>query len=113
MATNILSQSTSDKSDATIDNKLNNLDKNAENNESDSNSKYKMVFTGILILVLIALLYYSYNRFVTNKITEPMTKGVEQERDDPVIDFNLREAIKELQNIQKNVLSTLSEASDL
>jgi hypothetical protein len=42
-----------------------------------------------------------------------MTKGVEQERDDPVVDFNLREAIRDLQGIQQRVLSTLSETMNI
>ncbi len=76
------------------------------------NNTYTYIFAAVLSVVLILLLYYAYSRFVTNTIEEPMTKGTEQERDDPVIDFNLREAIKDLQNMQKNVMATLSENSE-
>ncbi len=55
------------------------------------NNTYTYIFAAVLSVVLILLLYYAYSRFVTNTIEEPMTKGTEQERDDPVIDFNLRE----------------------
>ncbi len=77
------------------------------------NSILKYVIIGVLIVALVFLIYYAYNRFVANSLSESMTKGVEQERDDPVIDFNLREAIKNLQNMQKRVLSTLSETVDI
>ena len=71
------------------------------------------VFIGVLTVALVLLLYYAYGRFVSNSIEEPMTKGVEQERDDPVVDFNLREAIRDLQGIQQRVLSTLSETMNI
>lgn len=79
--------------------------------KNDDNSLYSYVFIGVLAVVLILLLYYAYGRFVENSIKDPFTDGTQQERDDPVDDFNLRDAIKELQNIQKKVVSTLSEAS--
>lgn len=88
-------------------------DVNKPSNTEEKNSTYTYIFIGLFIVVLMLLIYYAYNRFVTNTITEPMTKGTEQERDDPVVDFNLREAIRDLQNIQKNILSTLSENSDI
>lgn len=71
------------------------------------------VFIGVLTVALVLLLYYAYGRFVSNSIEEPMTKGVEQERDDPVVDFNLREAIRDLQGIQQRVLGTLSETMNI
>lgn len=71
------------------------------------------VFIGVLTVALVLLLYYAYGRFVSNSIEEPMTKGLEQERDDPVVDFNLREAIKDLQGMQQRVLSTLSETINI
>lgn len=70
------------------------------------------VFIAIISILIIVLLYYAYSKFAFNKYSETFTKGVEQERDDPVIDFNLREAIRGLQNRQQQVLSTLSETFD-
>ena len=79
-------------------------------NQDDSRSVMTYIFIGVLTLALVLLIYFSYEKFVANSAgEEKMTKGVEQERDDPVVDFNLREAIRDLQNIQKDVLSTLSE----
>ncbi len=85
----------------------------ANTDDSSGSSILRYVFIGVLTVALIILLYYAYNRFVANTLEEPMTKGVEQERDDPVVDFNLREAIKNLQGIQKRVLSTLSETMNI
>ena len=82
--------------------------------ESSKTSMSTYIIVGALVVLLIGLLYYAYIQFVSNSTTsETMMKGLEQERDDPVIDFNLREAIRDLQNMQKNVLSTLSEVSDI
>lgn len=80
--------------------------------KDDSASTYNYVFIGVLSVVLILLLYYAYCRFAENSVEEPFVKGQTQERDDPVVDFNLREAIRELQNIQKKVISTISDNSD-
>ena len=89
-------------------------DQNQPTTEKETESSvFKNIFIGILVLALVFLIYYAYNRFVANSIAEPMTKGLEQERDDPVVDFNLREAIRNLRNMQKNVLSTLSENATL
>lgn len=93
------------------ENALNDGSQNADatNNNDKDPTLVRYVFIGVLTVTLIVLLYYAYNRFVLNSIEEPMTKGLEQERDDPVVDFNLREAIRDLQGIQQKVLSSLSE----
>ncbi len=81
--------------------------------DKESTSIYNYIFIGVLAVALICLLYYAYCRFSENSTTEPFTKGTAQERDDPVIDFNLREAIKELQNTQRQIMKTISENSEL
>ncbi len=87
--------------------------KSTTEKEPENKSVLTYVFIGVLIISLVLLMYYAYNRFVANSLAEPMTKGTEQERDDPVIDFNLREAIKDLQNIQQRVLNSLSDVSNI
>lgn len=89
------------------------IDKLIAATESEETSLYTYLFVGVLVVALCALLYYGYNRFVTGSIKEPMTKGVKQTRDDPVVDFNLRETLKELQNTQKRVIATLSDVADI
>jgi cytochrome c-type biogenesis protein CcmH/NrfG len=84
-----------------------------ETTTDDSASMYNYIFVAVLSVVLILLLYYAYCRFAENSVDEPFVKGQTQERDDPVIDFNLREAIRELQNIQRNIMSTISDNSDI
>ena len=54
--------------------------------------------------VLVCLLYYAYVQFTENSNAQDQEKN-----DDPVDDFNLREAIQELQEMQKKILGTLSE----
>mgnify|MGYP000208017512 CR=1 FL=1 len=81
--------------------------------DKESTSIYNYIFVGVLAVALICLLYYAYCRFSENSTAEPFTKGTAQERDDPVIDFNLREAIKELQNTQRQIMKTISENSEL
>jgi cytochrome c-type biogenesis protein CcmH/NrfG len=85
---------------------------NKSTDDAQGGSWTKYIFIGVLTVVLILLVYYGYETFIKNSSKETCTKGVEQERDDPVIDFNLREAIRDLQTIQKNVLSTLSQTMD-
>lgn len=68
------------------------------------------ILVGVLAVLLIGLLFYGYQKFNANK--ECMAASQESERDDPVSDFNLREAIRELQNKQARVMKTLSDISD-
>jgi hypothetical protein len=73
----------------------------------------RYVLIGLVTISLVLLLYYAYDKFISNSSTESMAKGLEQERDDPVVDFNLREAIKHLQTLQQNVLKTLSDVTGI
>jgi len=105
-----------EESQESISEKQNTTDNKSTDNKSTDDTQggswSKYIFIGVLTVVLILLVYYGYETFVKNSSKETFTKGVEQERDDPVIDFNLREAIRDLQTIQKNVLSTLSQTMD-
>lgn len=97
----------------TADTKTGDSTTDSSNKKEETSNAYYYVFIGFLSVVLILLLYYAYCRFVENSVEEPFVKGQTQERDDPVIDFNLRESIKELQNLQRNIMSTISENSDI
>ena len=66
-------------------------------------SKYNYI---ILAVVVFIVLYYAYNRFYKN--SEEFTEVNSAERSDPVSDFNLREAINELEHMQKKIISGLS-----
>ena len=68
-----------------------------------SKSKYTYI---ILAVVVFVVLYYAYTKFYKN--AEEFTEETASERTDPVSDFNLREAIHELETMQKNILSKLS-----
>lgn len=81
----------------------------ADSQKSETNWG-RIVMVGILVALVICLLWYGYCKFVSNqKIKEKMTKDAEGERDDPVVDFNLRESIMELEDMQKRILSGLSD----
>jgi hypothetical protein len=83
------------------------------NTESSDSNVVTYVLIGVCIIVVVLLIYYAYKRFIKNSIKDPFTKGQEQERDDPVVDFNLREAVLELQDMQKQILKTLSDNAQI
>ena len=62
---------------------------------------------GVVIICILYILYHAYNKFICNS-RESFVKGNEQERTDTVVDFNLREAIKELENLQNSILTKVS-----
>lgn len=66
-------------------------------------SKYTYI---ILAIVVFVVLYYAYTKFYKN--AEEFTEETASEKTDPVSDFNLREAIHELETMQKKILSKLS-----
>jgi hypothetical protein len=72
-------------------------------------NKTKYTYIAIAILVAV-ILYYAYNKFYKN--SEEFTEVTGSERTDPINDFNLREAINELENMQKNIISKLSDADN-
>jgi hypothetical protein len=79
---------------------------------NSENNLYTYIFVGVLVAVLLLLLYYAYGRFVSNS-KKKCKKNADDNADDEVLDFNLREAIRELQQIQIRVMGTLSEQSDI
>lgn len=98
--------------EVTVEVKTDNSSTDTEETAEKANT-YNYIFIGVLAVVLILLLYYAYGRFTENSSEgEGFVKGNTQERDDPVIDFNLREAIQELQALQRNIMSTISDNSD-
>jgi hypothetical protein len=84
--------------------------KNPEEQSGEATSLTTYVFIGFLIATLLVLSYYAYAKFVENSncSSEAFIEGNRQERDDPVMDFNLRAAIQDLENKQRAVLKKLS-----
>ena len=76
--------------------------------DTEETSLSTYIFIGLSIVILCLLFYYAYNRFITNSIKEPLTAGLKQERDDPVVDYNLRDEIRSLENLQRNILKKIS-----
>ena len=75
------------------------------------------ILIGIFVIVLIVLFYYAAKKFTENKEPSGMVDKPEARRkkttDDTVIDFNLRESIEELRDLQKKTVKTLSDTFDL
>jgi len=61
----------------------------------------------VLIVVFVMLAYYSYSRFVTQRITEPM---YEKKDDIKVKNFDLRQTVNKLNAIQDKILRRLSDS---
>jgi hypothetical protein len=80
--------------------------------QKEKSQTLNLVLSVILIILFLLLCYYSYCRFVENSIQEPLTSGINRERDDPGADYNLYEKIKELEYIQNKVLNSLSKLSE-
>jgi hypothetical protein len=87
------------------------VDKASDDSEKTNITTYLII--GISIIAVILLLIFAYKKFIDNSDSEPFVKGLQQERDDPVMDFNLNEAIKELEGLQKKVLQKLSNDTGL
>jgi cytochrome c-type biogenesis protein CcmH/NrfG len=77
------------------------------------NPTVKYVLYGIATVCLFLLAYYAYNRFQDNKSDENFVEGNRQERDDPIADYNLHEAVQELEEAQKKITSRLSDDTGL
>jgi hypothetical protein len=70
-------------------------------------SYLKYIVGFVVVAVIVAVGYFAYGHFMQNK-----KETVAVEKDEPIIDFNLREAIKELQTMQNKILKTLSQSYD-
>ena len=70
----------------------------------------KYFIYAVLIIGSIYLIYYLYNRQKSQQTTsDTFVKGNTPERDDVIADFNLHEAIKDLEKSQQNILKNLSD----
>jgi hypothetical protein len=69
---------------------------------------------GLVVISIAILIYFAYKSFV-NKADDGECDDEEgpAEKDEAITDFNLRDAITNLQEIQKRVMRTLSDASNI
>lgn len=82
---------------------------NDKSKEQDPAMRWFLI--AVLTTAVILIIWYAYCCFNNGK--ESFKKGTEQERDDPIADFNLREVLNDLKVRQKMIMSSLSEMSDL
>jgi hypothetical protein len=99
-----LNKNSKDNSEDNLNNPTSIVQQNSE--EETSFGTYLLI--GLIIVVLCLLGYYAYGKFIENSKCEPFVKELTQERDDTVVDFNLRDSIKQLESMQKNILSRIS-----
>ncbi len=67
------------------------------------------IFISVCVVILLILMYYAYSQFVENSKCnndEPNKKTTSDDHN--VIDYNLAESIKDLENTQKKILQKLS-----
>lgn len=65
------------------------------------------IVIAVIIVIVIAAIWYAYSKFTKNQKTTCKVKK-DPERDEPIIDYNLRDEISELERIQNSVLKNLS-----
>jgi len=89
----------------------NQLDNQAVNEIVKEKSKLTTyILYGVCIIGLIVILYIAYSRFISNsECDDDEPKKIKKEKDEPVSDYNLYEAIDELKAIQQNVLRNISD----
>jgi hypothetical protein len=66
-----------------------------------------------IIVFIFYLIYYAYQQFLSNRCSDGFVAGLEQERTDTVVDFDLRGKINQLENMQRNILNNLSNNTNL
>ena len=67
----------------------------------------------VIIVSIFYLIYYAYQQFLLNRCADGFVAGLEQERSDTVVDFDLRGEINQLENMQRNILNNLSNNTNL
>jgi len=68
---------------------------------------WSYVVIGVCVLCVCLVVWYAYCKWQEN--TDEFVAGNRQERDDPVIDFNLRDVLTELERLQNKVLKNVSQ----
>jgi len=78
--------------------------------QTENDKKPSWITIGIIIVCVLGciwLMYFAYGKFIGNS-KERFIKDLQQERDDPVVDYNLRDSIAELENIQRSILKKIT-----
>lgn len=110
------------KMDTDKSNNLNTLDKETEkdvekdvekegNKDSDTNTTYtigKYILIGICVLLICFVLYYAYKTFLSNSDTDEIVNKKNKTSETASSNYDLRNAIKKLKNMQDRILRNIS-----
>jgi hypothetical protein len=77
-------------------------------NDTESSSALVLILYCVAIVLIFYLLYHSYQQFLENRCSDGFVAGQQQERSDVVVDFDLQGEIRQLENMQRNILNNLS-----
>ena len=78
--------------------------------ESSSRPLLTYIAIGVVIVVVVALIFYAYTSFSSG---DQEVEEKTPEKDTTITGFNLRDAIQRLQTIQSRVMNSLSDISNI
>ena len=87
------------------------------NNDSDSTDAtgarpvITYITIGLVVVIIAILIYFGYRSFVGN--SDKCDEESAPDKDEAITDFNLRDAIRRLQEMQKRIMNTLSDNSNI
>ena len=82
-----------------------------ENTQKNINISYNSIL--IIGIMLITVIYFAYTQYKKNSDEENFINNQQQEKSDYSDDFNLRSAINQLNSLQNNIMSNISENLDI
>jgi hypothetical protein len=75
------------------------------------------IVVGVICLAVVLLLWYAYQCFTTNASEEDCMsnkkKNKDKDRDETIANYNLQDAVYQLENIQADVLKNLSDLPNI
>lgn len=77
---------------------------NATSGEESDSSLYTYILIGLGVIIFIILAWYIYSKFTENACKD----DDKAEKDENIMDYNLREEIQKLEQMQRNILKKVS-----
>lgn len=76
--------------------------------EDNKNTIMYYVIISVVVIVVIYAIWFSYGKFKENSSKDGFIKNLQQERSDTEVDFNIADAIDELNRLQEGYIKKLS-----